>query len=273
MNDIPDPRRLLLAYLLGEISVDERLAMDERMLADQDFSDQLSDAEFDLLDDYRAGRLSADDARRTRKAFAPERLAQFPSPNLTVGFTGTSEKATARRGTSPFSGRLLAVTAAAFVVAALGWFVALHSHSARNHSQQTVQMASTAKGSSNDSGPIEAASTATLLLAPSVTRGPGEASLTMLPETKLVLVEWPVPVGAQARTFSLSLGRGHEVLATVPQNGELRQEGGQEVAEFQLAPSAFGNQSDWRRLFLLIRSNNPAKDIEGEYSVSILNRK
>ena len=74
MKGFTDLRQLLLAYKLGELSPEDREQLDERIICDQEFSDQIAEAAYDLLDDYRAGRLARALRRRVEKAFSPAEL-------------------------------------------------------------------------------------------------------------------------------------------------------------------------------------------------------
>ena len=74
MNGFTDLRQLLLAYKLGELSPEDREQLDERIICDQDFSDQIAEAAYDVLDDYRAGRLARAERRRVEKAFSRAEL-------------------------------------------------------------------------------------------------------------------------------------------------------------------------------------------------------
>lgn len=71
MNESSDLRKLLLAYRLGELSRDEREALDERIIGDRELSDRLAEAEYDLLDDYRAGRLAVAERSCVKRGFLP----------------------------------------------------------------------------------------------------------------------------------------------------------------------------------------------------------
>lgn len=80
MNEADNPRSVLLAYLLGELPPGVRERLEERVLSDQDFSDQLQEAEYDLIDDYHAARLRHSERRRVEKAFPRERLIELSAP-------------------------------------------------------------------------------------------------------------------------------------------------------------------------------------------------
>ena len=68
-------------FLLGELAKDERLALEQRLIADGDLFDRMRAAERELADAYAAGELSTDDAKRfeTRYLATPEgrRLGDF----------------------------------------------------------------------------------------------------------------------------------------------------------------------------------------------------
>lgn len=62
-------------YLLGDVSEDERIRIEERLMVDGDFFDQVGLQEDELVDDYVDGRLSREDRSRFESLFlcAPER--------------------------------------------------------------------------------------------------------------------------------------------------------------------------------------------------------
>ena len=78
MKDSADLREILLAYRLGKVSRRERQALDARIIGDGEWSDRLADVEYDLLDDYRGGRLTATDRNRVERAFLPGELTRLP---------------------------------------------------------------------------------------------------------------------------------------------------------------------------------------------------
>ena|SRR5580765_2415900 len=67
MSSISD--ETLKQYLLCALDERERLSLDERLLADDEFAQRVSLAESELIDDYAGGRLSADERERFARKF------------------------------------------------------------------------------------------------------------------------------------------------------------------------------------------------------------
>ena len=66
----PEKQEELRRYLLGMVSDEERLeSFEERIMADEEFSEILSMAEDDLIDDYLGDQLPADERERFSKYF------------------------------------------------------------------------------------------------------------------------------------------------------------------------------------------------------------
>jgi len=76
MNDTQHSEATLLRrYLLGQSNVDERSAVERRLMTDQQFLDDLTRAEEELIDEYARGNLAPDEKDRFEALFlnAPER--------------------------------------------------------------------------------------------------------------------------------------------------------------------------------------------------------
>ena len=87
MKGPTDLRQLLLAYKLGQLSPKDREELDERIICDQDFSDQIAEAAYDVVDDYRAGRLERAERRRVEKAFPRAELQGGSDPGFELAKT------------------------------------------------------------------------------------------------------------------------------------------------------------------------------------------
>jgi len=274
MSDSPAARPLLLAYLLEELSPDERQSMDERLLTDQDFSDQLQEAEFDLIEDYHAGRMTDDERRRTEAAFSPERLRQRPSLERAINQPRLPPAGlkTGRETASPRLRWAIAAAALAICVAG-GWFIAsrLHTQSGLPRmARKATPGGNTGKHSTSGGAPGD--TTAVLVLAADVTRGPGGPVLDLLPSTRAILVQWVVPSPTQAQRFYLSISRDGRILSTTQQDGDLTKIDGREVASFRLAPSMFAGVPAESQVMMLIRNADAPRSSEAEFTVSVLRR-
>ena len=102
-------------YLLGELPESERPALEERFFADDEFFDQLLDAENDLLDAYVRGELSRGQQERMAAKLEREPGAQRELALASALARAASRTARVRRS---FSGWLwtLAATAAALAI-------------------------------------------------------------------------------------------------------------------------------------------------------------
>jgi CHAT domain-containing protein/tetratricopeptide (TPR) repeat protein len=75
MNQTINEEEAIKQYLLGRLSEEERTALEERLLTDDDFFERLNLAEDELIEEYLAGALPAGDRERFVSHFmgAPER--------------------------------------------------------------------------------------------------------------------------------------------------------------------------------------------------------
>jgi anti-sigma-K factor RskA len=65
----PDEENLIRRFLLGELSLDERERIGERLFADEDFFAQVDAIEDELIDDFALGRMNAADRERFERQF------------------------------------------------------------------------------------------------------------------------------------------------------------------------------------------------------------
>lgn len=267
MNDAAEARRVLLAYLLGELPEEERRAIDERVLSDQDFSDELREAQFDLIEDYHAGRLSSQERRRADAAFSAERLRQEPSLARASALSSALQPRVA--GKVPHPWLRWSVAAGMLVLCVVGgWF--LVSHFALERRSLTARdSVSPADAGKPVAAPASGGTTAVVLLAADAMRGAGSPTLELRPSTRSILVQWVVPAGTGAERFSLSVGEGHGILATVRQDGDRQSIDGHEVVSFRLDRSSLAAATPGSQLLMLIRSTDPSRPSEAEFTVSL----
>jgi CHAT domain-containing protein/Tfp pilus assembly protein PilF len=69
MNDAPDNEKLFYRFLLGEASPDEQERIEIRLLEDVELQEVIQSAEFDLIDDYIRGDLTAEEVRSFEHTF------------------------------------------------------------------------------------------------------------------------------------------------------------------------------------------------------------
>lgn len=68
MTSPENSQHVLLAYILGDLSLEERERIDSALLLDQDFSDSFAQARYDLIDAYAANELAPHIRRRVELA-------------------------------------------------------------------------------------------------------------------------------------------------------------------------------------------------------------
>lgn len=280
MNEADNPRSVLLAYLLGELPPGVRERLEERVLSDQDFSDQLKEAEYDLIDDYRAARLRHSERRRVERAFPRERLIELSAP-----FTGRIEneggafkKSVRSRSTQWFGARLPLAAAILAVVAtaSLSSYVYLHSRTsgpvAGPRTTAEPQNPPSGKGApQSQPGSLadERAATATLVLYGDAVRGGISSTLELHAHTRAVMVQWVVPPGNSETAFQLSIVHDNSPVIAVEQIG-VQQMDGRRVVEFPLKPSDFAMRSSEAHDLFVIRTGAAGHAIRGEYSVLVV---
>src|SRR2546430_17616810 len=81
----PADEAVLRHYLLGKLSEDEQSGVEERLFATEEYGEQLSLAEDDLIDSYVRGELSGRESERFEAHFLSSprrgtRVALFQSP-------------------------------------------------------------------------------------------------------------------------------------------------------------------------------------------------
>ncbi len=266
-----DARRLLLDYLLGKLSSEERQATEERMLADQGFSDELREAEFDLIEDYHTRRLTADDHRRAERAFSQERLRDRPPmARPENGLHSHAEAETGIRSSRPWLRWSFAAAVMAICVVG-GLFLALRIYTPQIHHPMTARRATPA-GSSSTPSLTEGDTTAVVLLASDATRGEGGPTLELRSITRSILIQWAVPAGTRAQRFILSVSDNGNILTSVQQDGVLQEVDSRKVASFRLAPSAFEKMPAGTRVLMVVQSARDSPSSEAEYTVSVSRR-
>jgi hypothetical protein len=273
MKGSTDLRQLLLAYKLGELSPEDREQLDERIICDQDFSDQFAEAAYDVIDDYCASRLAHTQRRRVEKAFSRAELR-----------SGSIRAFKFPKTPAPSRLRWLPLGIVSLACLSAGWlllFIHLHKaqtpapvvayHSAEKPGSQPSSVTPAAPTGSGSSTATQDSNRllAVLLLQSTVTRGGTSSVLELAPSTQMVHVQWVVPDGVTARAFTLSVTREGVILKTITQRRNLQKIGSNFVAEFDLAPDVFAKPPK-DALFLIIVSKDDAPHTAvGEYPVIV----
>ena len=238
-------RELLLDYKLGEMKQKHRDRFDERIFQDPEFSEMLEEAEFDLLDDYRAGRLSAAMKGRVERAFSPSELA---GPPLSPAQSSPPPAPTPRR-----PGMLLpafALTCSALIVA--GILFVSHRDVLRSLAG-SARRSNPASNLAVPSASVEPqAAVASLLLTDEVVRDGSALQLRLAPETRIVRMQWVVPAGTKGSAFALSVVAAPYLPCATVESSSVSTLDNQQVAEFTVPANIFCASGD--RYLLSIRS-------------------
>jgi hypothetical protein len=273
MNGFTDFRQLLLAYKLGELSPEDREQLDERIICDQDFSDQIAEAEYDVIDDYHAGRLESAQRRRVEKAFSRAELRSGSDRGLELS-----------KAPAPATLRWLPLGIASLACLSIGLlvlFIYLHkaqtpapvavTHSAEKPGSQPSSAAPAAPSSPGSSKATQDSNRllAVLLLQSTVTRGGTSSVLELAPSTQMVHVQWVVPDGVTTRAFTLSVTRRGVILKTIAERPTLQKIGGKLEAEFDLAPGVFAKSPKDARFLFIVYTDDAPHTAVGEYPVIV----
>lgn len=275
MKDFADLRQLLLAYRLGELSPEDREHLDEHIVSDQEFSDRIADAEYDLLDDYCGGRLARTERRRVEKAFSPGELRSSSALSL--------QRPGAPARPSGAVSRWLSLGIASLVLVSAGLLLLLiHLHKAQAPAPMATTRPAQDTGpqappipvptAGHDSTPSARGAShllAVLLLQPAIARGETTSVLELAHSTQVVRVQWVVPDDVTARKFTLSVTRGGAVLKTIAQRGTLQVIGGSLAAEFDLAANVFAKSPEDARFLFILYTDDAPHSVVGEYPVIV----
>lgn len=131
MSDRPIEERDRVRLLLGELEEAERALLEQNLLASEEEFERMESSEEDLIDDYLAGALPAEDRERFEKAYlsSPERRER-------IEFARALQQRLAERAlpqlkrfptSSEFSWKRSFLLAAAVVIAVVGGYFAVDS--------------------------------------------------------------------------------------------------------------------------------------------------
>jgi hypothetical protein len=277
MKTFSNDRELYLAYRLGELSQAERDPIEDRMLRDSEFSDRMQEAEYDLLDDYRAGRLNSVVRLQVERAFNRDELTQ----PWTFALRRNGKHASVPSRPAPrfsLAFRFACAVTALLLIAVAGWVLAVRLHSVTVFPTQAARTtpapSSSPQGSSTSPTPTAGSSshlpgeTAVLLLAPAVTRGGPSSQLELHTATRTVMVQWLVPSDLAGYTFSLLVQQNGKEVALVPASN-VQHIGGSDVEEFSLPRAAFSAVGPHVHYAFFIRKSGIAPATEAEFDVRV----
>ena len=207
-----DDDQVLKRYLLGELSEEERAAVQDRLTSDEDYFDFLCTVETDLLDAYVRGELSAGEREQVERS-----LLTAPHARARLAFAKALAAETARTGRKRLpvwrTGPSILLAAAGLVVVVGIGFLALQNRklgeqiatletqrsalqSAEHDLELRLNRAQTGSGA-----PV----TMSVLLSPGVVRGAGQAKQIAVPaSTQLVELQLD-PEGDRHAAYRVTL--------------------------------------------------------------------
>ncbi len=256
-------RELLLDYKLGRMKQKHRDRFDERIFKDPEFSETLEEAEFDLLDDYRSGRLSAAMKKRVERAFSPSELAGLP---LNPAQSSRQAVPAPRR-----PGILLptfALACSALIVA--GILFVSHRGLRRSLAGNAPASSPTRTLAVHHPAAKPQAAAATLLLTSEVVRDGSALQLRLAPATRTVRIQWVVPAGTTGSAFYLSVVAMPDNPCATAKSSGVSTLDNQQVAEFNLPADIFRRSGD--RYLLSIHSTPAPVPAIREYPLTVVGR-
>jgi hypothetical protein len=254
-------RELLLRYFLREMDPSEREKVDTQLIADPEFSADFQETQDDLLDDFAADRLPAEEAARVQRAIeanaAFARAAQMANAFRLVNWHPRPDTKRVSRFRLPY----WAVAACGImIVAGVGASVLwLHRPAAplaqlkdAPASVATIIRPQTPAGSSTgvsaqpmpQASPKRAMLVATLVL-PEGVRSAVSIPLHLQQSVQNLHIEWPVPVEAEkSRHLVLTILQDSKQVAQSTEESPRRTIAGTPVARFavpatQLLPGKY----------------------------------
>jgi anti-sigma factor RsiW len=267
----PDPRQLLLRYVLHELPADERAAVDQALITDQNAFDRLQEARYDLIDAYVAEELSPVMRGQVERAFL---LGQEGQAAVAVAIPLRRSKSTAnpdgisaipaKKNAAPSAagaaGRLknvmlLSGLAAGLLVAAV--LIDLHRSDSRSlhpklaiRSSDSATLAARAPSSAAaapPSSPKLAAipqpnpqariATLAVVLPADTPRGLNQLPVRLHSGVQHVEFQWLLAPENSGNSFVMEIAFGGQVVGTLPQRGPIRHVGNLRVVNF-LVPVA-----------------------------------
>ena len=143
-----DDRDGLQEYLLGQISEDQRQTMEQRLLTDDEFFEELEIAEDELIDAYLDGALAPTERQLFEQLFlaSPERLRKLrfaralTRPNTFVAPVAVTltERIRLVWNSQTWLLRAAAVAAVVIVIAGVMWFARPHVNSPQTYATITL---------------------------------------------------------------------------------------------------------------------------------------
>src|SRR5260370_843919 len=175
-----DDDEAIARYVLGLSSDEERSAVQERLFRDEDYFERIRAAEYELLDRYSRGEMSAPD----RKLVENSLLASAEGRRM-LAFARGLAALQARSGRRRVS--YLPIAAAVLVATAIGLLVTLRKEHNAVETRGTPSISAPQASSAPQAQPSPAPVVFSVLLTPGATRSGGEIKrLAIPPGTDLV---------------------------------------------------------------------------------------
>lgn len=304
MNVPNEFQQLLLRYRLDELPPDERSAVDNSLIVDQEFSDSLQEAQYDLIDAYVVGQLPVEVRRRVEQAMfcnhdgqsalsmarAMQDRRRLLGASADGGIFRAKQHHTAPTPASS-SARIIFLTSslAACILLLLVVF-RLHQSPLRYEAQEPPNVSPPKAVASANAGATQvptatgrlpipktnSASAARTVVRPSdvlavampisAVRGADVIDILLRPGTRQVEVQWPIPSDSSATTYSLEIASDKSGITLVPQHGSLDSIDNLHLANFLLPAEKL---PDGRYLFRLRASDAQGKSPLVETSVRV----
>ncbi len=260
MKDPKKLRELLLDYKLGHMKQQLRERFDERVFNEPEFSALLEEAEFDLLDDYHAGRLSVAERERVEQAFSSaERDRAIPIPAQRF-----AQAAAAPRRKGMFL-PAFALSLSAFVIA--GIFFITHHAAVRSSIGSAEGSAPSGRMAALPPSVDPRSEVASLLLTAEVVRGDSAMQLRLTPKIRTVRIQWVVPAETTGSLFSLRVVEAPGTTRAIVESVRVATLDGRRVAEFSIPANAFRGSGD--RYLLSVRPEEPSAAALREYHLTV----
>lgn len=306
MNVPNEFQQLLLRYRLDELPPDERSAVDNSLIVDQEFSDSLQEAQYDLIDAYVVGQLPVEVRRRVEQAMfcnhdgqsalsmarAMQDRRRLLGESADGGIFRAKQHHTAPPPASRSARIIFLTSSVAACILLLLVILRLHQSPLRHEAQEPPNvsppkaLASANAGASATQAPMAAgrlpipktssASAARPVIRPSdvlavampisTVRGAEVIDIVLHPGTRQVEVQWPIPSDSSATAYSLEIASDKSGITLVPQHGSLDSIDNLRLANFLLPAEKL---PDGRYLFRLRASDAQGKSPLVETSVRV----
>jgi hypothetical protein len=245
-------QRLLLRYLAGQMSAEERERIDEALITDQEFSDSFAEAKNDWLDAYASGALSPEwkqQVEQTMLNTAEGAASLQVATALNQNRSAMPRKFPSRAALTVFVPALAACLVLAFYLRSNLTSRPQPQHLPAPESSPLASVKPLAPSvsapapthtPSSDKTPVPSGPRHGILalVMPAMTlRGNDSVALPLTPGIEKVQVQWPVPKTETAELYLLVVSRDAATSKEFAQRGAIKTIGGERVATFSIPVS------------------------------------